>query len=228
MKNQVKNTLSLLLLTFSLCAQTQNVENNNSGVLLPNRTILKQEPFQFIDHTFMLNLERINKAQTSSVDISLGVVSYEDAYSYGTDQEEFGIKAGVQLRRYVNEFKQYSGRRRDYFMGLYAGAFLDFGFFDVKETNSSYNSISNRMEETASNRTRSIFFTPGVIFGIQKEYWDILYIDLYMGGGVRKSFDQESNSAYNTSDYYYGGNSVFPRDYDGIVPKFGARIGLTL
>jgi hypothetical protein len=64
--------------------------------------------------------------------------------------------------------------------------------------------------------------SPGFTLGLQKTLWRVVFLDVYVGGGIRFS-----DITPPTTSQYYDSDITDP-GYEGIYPKIGAKIGVGL
>ena len=65
-------------------------------------------------------------------------------------------------------------------------------------------------------------FNPGVLIGYQQTFFEILFLEIYVGGGIRTANISDTSSEAN---FYYN-DGIFDEDYKGVFPKIGFSIGL--
>jgi hypothetical protein len=64
----------------------------------------------------------------------------------------------------------------------------------------------------------------GFTIGLQRTFWEVLAVDVFVGGGLRSSaIDMKSNSE-NRSFY----TSVTEPGFSGIFPRIGAKLAIVL
>ncbi len=61
-------------------------------------------------------------------------------------------------------------------------------------------------------------FGGGMLFGWSFSFANRINLDIYTGGGFRKTFNYNNTNSYND-------NTVFDYGYSGIVPRLGIDIG---
>ena len=74
---------------------------------------------------------------------------------------------------------------------------------------------------------KSAWITPTITLGYQFILWDALYIDAYVGGGVKVN-DTKKTSPNIVVDFskYYTEPDILSRYYKGIVPRVGLTLGM--
>lgn len=182
--------------------------------------IVKIQPFQFVDNTFFLGYEAFNADFTKSVNLGIGFIT-----SNTQATEEVGFKYEAQYRIYVNGFKKYVPKRSEspYNRGIYASVY--FAGLRSEETSefTSFEPIQQVLEFRENTRTVTAY-NPGVTIGLQRTIWENLYLDFYIGGGVRFTNVNDSDERFPESDFDI--DDVYDREYSGVFPKVGMSIGL--
>ena len=204
----------LLVLPFASNAQQDSIEISDR--------IIKVLPFAFISNTFMIEMESFNKDLDESLSLGLGLTS-ADMY----DGEILGFKGEITKRFYITGLSIYTPKRTDrnpYIRGIYAGVSLAGGYAEQTQNDGYWIDTSipgNSIENTKSG----YFFFPGVTIGFVRSFWDVLFMEVYVGGGVRVAKYSNSNSMYddNQNYYYEDVNDYF---YKGVAPKIGLNLGI--
>lgn len=184
------------------------------------KNIVKIQPFQFIDNTFFLGYEAFNNDFTKSFNIGLGFIT-----SNVQGSEEVGFKYEAQYRIYVNGFKKYVPKRSEtpYNRGIYAGIYFS-GVRSEETTEFSFFEPIQQVLEFRDNTRTVSAFNPGITIGLQRTIWENLYLDFYIGGGVRFANVTDSDEFFPQSDFDI--DDVYDREYSGVFPKVGMSIGL--
>lgn len=184
--------------------------------------IIKIVPFELVNSTFMIEYEGFNKDVNRSWSLGLGLTS-------GTnyDGEQFGVKGEVMKRFYLNGMSQHVPNRihEPYLRGVYAGAFLRGGYANVSDKFYYYEPNSGIGSEYENSRS-GIWVFPGVMIGASRTFWDILYLELHIGAGVRFSDMANSDPRYLEQEYYI--EDVYDIGYNGVAPNIGFKIGIGL
>ena len=185
-----------------------------------SKSIVKIQPFQFIDNTFFLGYEGFNRDFTKSFNIGLGFIT-----SNTQAVEEVGFKYEVQYRIYINGFTKYVPKRSEspYNRGIYAGIYFA-GVRSQETSEFSYFDPIQEFVEFRENQRTVNAFNPGITIGIQRSVWENLYLDFYVGGGVRFANISDSDDLFPESNFDV--DDVYDREYSGVFPKIGLSIGL--
>jgi hypothetical protein len=184
------------------------------------RSIIKLAPLQFFSNTLEIGVESFNKGFTRSFDGSVGFRSGADVFDKGR-----GMSLELGYRKYVSGMKIHVRKERQFYQGIYYNVALKVAYFKGEHYDYYYydpntgNSYNEYMEET----TQSI--APSFTLGLQKTLWQIIFLDVFVGGGIRFS---ESDRTYNQYFGWYNDNTIFSPGYDGIYPKVGVKIGVGL
>lgn len=198
-----------------------------------SKTIFKVSPFHFTQNTLKVGIETFNTAKSKSLSIYGGVRTGgddEDPYA-GSDNFD-GVLGEIQYKKYVLPLKEYTSKRNNtYSQGVYAGVFIQGGnytgtrlyqeyFYDPNTGNSTTTDF--RYKEDAWNA--AIGFT----LGAQRVFWNTLFVDVYIGGGLQVA-DRTLSGNIPTQPYYdFYVNNSFQPGYEGIIPKIGIQIGMGL
>lgn len=156
---------------------------------------------QFTRNTFQMGYERFFQP-TTSLFLAAGL-SFQDSES----EKMFGVRTEAQMRFHVYTIIRPKESHR-----LYFAPYLLNQYFETE--NKVYN-IGNYTWKTETFDA----FGGGMLFGWSFSFANRINLDIYTGGGLRKTFnyDPAQNSYYN--------NNVFDFGYSGIVPRLGIDIG---
>jgi hypothetical protein len=208
--------LALLLLTSAtLFAQETATEPE---FRIP-RTLIKLAPLQFFSSTLEMGLEAFNPEFTRSFDMSLGFRSNADAYN---DARGGNLELGY--RKYVSPMKIHTRKHRQFYQGIYYSVFVRGSYFKGSDVFSTYDPLTSSYTEIHDSE-RVLAGGPGFTLGLQKTLWQIIFLDVFIGGGIRFADIKRVNYSGN---FYYSGDGLFDPAYDGIYPKIGAKIGVGL
>ena len=174
------------------------------------RAIVKFSPLYFFSNTFEMGLEAFNADYSRSFNVDIGFRS--DAYDY---DDGTGFNLELAYRRYVAPMKLHTRKSRQFYQGIYYSIFLRGETFygDYYEYNSPQTEDYQRVNSIA----------PGFTLGLQKTLWEIIFLDVYFGGGVKMS-DAPEEDEYP----YYTSPEITQPGYEGIFPRVGAKIGVRL
>ena len=203
----------LLLALFSLSASAQN---NDEGPEIkaqePVKNIVKISPFHFASSTFLMRYERMFNEQKNSFMISAGLHSRENSWNQSSNS--FGFEEELQFRVYVIEPSDMSAGARNFFFfkGLYAGPYL---FHRYREQDvSTWDWIA---QENIISREQINEISGGVVLGAQIALGNRFFVDMWVGGGVKKSFGVTSQSFFP---------DITQPGFNGVHPKIGLDIGI--
>lgn len=201
--------LAMFGVTFTQ-AQSAKPKPNVEPIVV--KSILKISPFHFIEGTFLMSYERMLNGDKSSIVFSAGIHSREQFYN--DRSAEFGFQEELQYRFYIAPPRSTAsdGKGFFFFKGLYAGPYLlhrfrnqDIQVFDwVLQQNILLNEQINEI-------------SGGVLMGVQIALGNRFYVDLFTGGGIKRSFGRNPQ---NTNIY------VGSIGYNGVVPKIGFQLGV--
>lgn len=214
----------LLLCSFTAFGQSETE-------LTPPRALFKVSPQHFTINTLKIGAEVFNKNRTKSYSVFVyGRFDKDNSGSYSSESYR-GLGGEFQYRKYLSPMKLYTSKRdKDYLRGVYAGAYLqgasysnDLVYVDyMYNNNGQYTTTQFRTEESIGN------WGAGFMIGVQRTFWEMIYVDVYAGGGIQWS--DVINLSPNTpvrAGYFEDGSITSP-GYQGIMPKFGLTLGVTL
>lgn len=174
------------------------------------RTIVKFSPLYFFVNTFQLGIETFNADVSRSFNLDVGYRS--SSYDY---EDESGFDAELAYRRYVAPMRIHTRKSRQFYQGIYYCIFVRGETFQGKP----YDYNIGRYSE---NAVRINSLAPGFTLGLQKTLWEIVFLDVSVGGGVKFSDGEGLN------DPYYYESEITQPGYEGIFPRIGAKIGVRL
>ncbi|MFZ4546434.1 MAG: DUF3575 domain-containing protein [Bacteroidales bacterium] len=165
------------------------------------KNILKMSASLFTRSTFQMGYERFFNPNTSFL-VSAGM-SFKDS-----DYEKvWGVRTEAQMKFHVYTVVKPLQSHR-----LYFAPYLMNEYYETEGSHYDYNGNSYWQTETFDA------FGGGMLFGWSFSFANRINLDIYTGGGLRKTFN------YDNSEYYYD-NGVFDYAYSGISPRLGIDIG---
>lgn len=202
----MKTLAAALLQLVSLAVMSQSNEPQ-----LP-RAITKISPLLFFTQTLELGIEALNPAYTRSFQISASIRSGQGDYIDGR-----GASGTIAYRRYVTPLSTPVPRNPDAVQGIYYSLLFRVEYFKGEEQ--YYNQAA--FETT----TETIYnFSPAFTIGLQRTVFDVLFIDVYLGGGI-KFADIRYHGTSPSEQIHY---DLFHPAYEGIYPAVGVKIGVGL
>lgn len=217
-----------------------------------NLKIFKFQPFSLITGSMNFNQEIFNNSRTRSTVIGLGLryVNREnDIYSYDTFGNSLpytqtnkwqGATASIDRRFYVPGF--YSGDKFTFIndkakFGVYlsAGLKLEYNINNYDNSNYYYVTDSTKLNTYKfSKNTGKVSYLgimPNMNIGMQFTLFQNLYIDTFIGGGIRflsKKISNEVNDGPANGYNYYVNSSAIETFVikEGVQPNFGFSLGL--
>jgi hypothetical protein len=180
--------------------------------------IIKIVPQSLPNNTLKISLEHAASSNSkASINISPFITLYDRK-----NEQVYG--AGLELAKkiYVSKIDSASPLK-----GFYGAASISYAYYsthykryDDSTTTSTFGyqtSISSgrKYSETIHQVGADIYL--GYQFPIKK----VLYVDIYLGGGLRYSFSSQGSNSYYT-------NGINDYAYTGIIPKAGIKIGLKI
>ncbi len=215
--------------------------------------IFKFHPFSLITGSMNVSQEVFNEKMNRSTVVMLGLryVKNSSTNTYNSSPvEQFnnwkGVALGLERRFYVPSFKTGENNRlfnekSHYGIYLSTGLRLDYNINDYEK--GGYNTIQDPANPTIyknqfvnnSGKISYLGVMPNMNLGVQFTLFQNLYIDTYIGGGIRfmqKNIIKQKidNFAYT---YYYGNgiqsgaveNFVIK---EGVQPNFGFTLGIRI
>jgi len=181
--------ISVLLVSL-VFAQTQPTSSSATY-----RNLFKISPSQFTRNTFQMDFEHFISPITS-FQINAGMI-YKDAdYS-----RLWGVQVEGQFKFHV--FTQINPRDSH---RLYFAPYIQSQ--EIQSENQSYTGTLTSTENFSTIST-------GVLFGWSFSFANRINLDIYTGGGIKKSFNSKSS--------YYAG--IWDYGYSGITPRLGIDVG---
>ncbi len=167
------------------------------------KNILKMSASLFTRNTFQMGYERFFNPNTSFL-LAAGM-SFKDS-----DYEiVWGVRTEVQMKFHV-----YTIVKPDQSHRLYFAPYLLNEYYETEGT--QYDNYGNSYWQTESFDA----FGGGMLFGWSFSFANRINLDIYTGGGLRKTFNYD-----NTDNDYYYDNGVFDYAYSGISPRLGIDVG---
>ena len=194
--------------------QAQTVEVEIDTVFFneyePVNNILRLSPFHFIEGTFHMTYERF-LGENSSLAISGGITSRQRWFQ---TEPDFGFQEELQFRHYFLPPKNVgaNGRNFFFFKGLYAGPYAGHRF--RQQSVQEWDWVTQQNVNVYENVNE---VSGGVLIGAQMAFGNVLFLDIFTGGGIKRSFGSNSNQNFLT---------VFSPGYNGVYPKGGFQLGI--
>lgn len=175
----------------------------------PVRNVVKISPFHFIEGTFMLGYERF--WGDNSLLLMAGLHSRE---RYFQSEPEFGFQEEIQFRHYFASPRNTGSRGRNFFFfkGLYAGPYLYHRY--RQQTVQVWDWVAQENVEVPQDLNE---VAGGVVVGAQIAFSNVVYLDFYTGGGIKRSFGRNPNVGFL---------NITSPGYNGVLPKIGFLLGI--
>lgn len=221
-----------LLITFSSIVFGGNNWTNpirkNPFEDLRKPIVMKLSPFHFFDRQLSITGELFNKDYKRSLCISLAMIYADNSKVY-----DVGTSLTIERRFYPRGFKPDTlNWNRNTATGFYFGMGAQVGYSEFNDrsnyANGYYDPITGGYLYNVENVTiTSAWVTPTLTLGYQFILWDALYIDAFVGGGVKVN-DTKKTSPNIIVDFskYYSEPDITSRYYKGIVPRVGLTLGM--
>jgi hypothetical protein len=192
-----KILLVLIVVSITAGVEAQVLATANSPEY---KNILKMSASLFTRSTFQMGYERFFQPNTS-IYIAAGM-TFKDSES----EKVWGIRTEAQMRFNVFTVINATQSHR-----LYFAPYLMNQYFETESNN-----YSNSYPVWGKDSFDA--FGGGMLFGWSFSFANRINLDLYTGGGIRKTFNYKNNETYSD-------DNVFGYGYSGIVPRFGMDIG---
>lgn len=190
----------ICIATFSANAQDK-AKSKNTGY----QNILKFSVVNFLDNTILLSYER--KINNSTGLMLSGGVSYK--VNQGTGEVTEGYKGEFQYKHFVHTKEKENSSISIYFAPYFLYKYSEKETFWSEWPPYNYHYIYYFNS-----------FSGGILFGMNFTIEKKIVIDLYAGGGIKRTFGAQMRDNIN---YYCG--SIWELGYNGITPKAGIDVG---
>lgn len=234
-KNNMKRTIAAAAFFFfaglSVFADTGwNPTRKKNFEDLRKPIVLKLSPFHFFDRQLSLTGDFFDKSYRRSTAITLNLIYADNSRVY-----DVGTSLQMERRFFPRGFMpDTSNPNRNGASGFYFGMGLQLGYSEYNDLeryrSSIYDPNTGMMIYTNDDVSiTSMWASPMVSLGYQLILWDALYLDAYVGGGIK--FNQTEKKANKKSldiDQYYQDPDIISRHYKGIIPRVGITLGIGL
>ena len=229
--------LFLISLFFSLCGFADlradtgwNPNRKRPFEDLRKPIVLKLSPFHFFDRQLCLTGDFFNSNYHRSTTVTLSLIYADNSRIY-----DVGTTCQIERRFYPRGFSPDTSRTdKNSASGFYFGLGVQGGYSDFKdlERYRIQNFDPNTGLSTYTNdvvNIRSMWATPIVSLGYQLILWDALYLDAFVGGGIKFNQTEKSSSKPGIDlSQYYQDPDIVSRYYKGIIPRVGLTLGIGL
>ena len=190
--------------------------------------VMKLSPFHFFDRQLSITGELFNKDYKRSLCISLAMIYADNSKVY-----DVGTSLAIERRFYPRGFKPDTlNWNRNTATGFYFGMGAQLGYNEYNDrtynTYGYYDPATNSYLDRDDDVTiTSVWVTPTLTLGYQFILWDALYIDAFVGGGVKVNDTKKTSQKINVDfSRYYSEPDITSRYYKGIVPRVGLTLGM--
>ncbi len=201
--------LFVFLLGIGSAAIAQDTSTSSD---LPGPTphqIIKISPFQFFAQTFEMSLESINQNYTKAFQISAGYRSGQVDFSDGR-----GATVTLAYRNYARPLNAPVKNHPEVTQGIYYSIYVKGDSFKGTETYFGQ----------PSSETKILSFSPGFTLGVQRTLFEVLFLDIYVGGGIKFPSITYSQANHPDQSHY----DIMSPGYSGIYPAIGIKVGIRL
>ncbi len=193
-----KIILALFIVSSTSVAFAQILATANSPEY---KNVLKMSASLFTRSTFQMGFERFINPNTSLY--LAGGLNFRDS-DY---EKNWGVRTEAQLRIHVYTLIEPKQSHR-----LYFAPYLMNHYLETESRN--YNGLGQDDWQTDTFDA----FGGGMLFGWSFSFANRINLDIYSGGGFRKTINYDPNNNYSNS-------GIFDYGYSGIVPRLGIDIG---
>jgi len=165
------------------------------------KNLLKMSISQFTQSTFQIGYERFINP-TTSLYLAAGL-SFEDS----ENNKLWSVRTEAQMRFHVFTVVKPKVSHR-----LYFAPYLLNQYYETE--NKLYDNNGNYYWQTDSFDAAG----GGMLFGWSFSFANRINLDIYTGGGLRKTFNYDDNNTYYD-------DGIFDYGYSGIIPRLGIDIG---
>lgn len=209
----MKKSIWILLLLAATSFHGVRGQNDTADNQKLPRASIKITPLHFFSSTFQFGTEIFNTSYSRSFNLDIGLKS--SSFSY---DEAFGFTTEVGFRKYVKPMTYQEGKRKGFHQGIYYNFYLQGGYF---EGEGYYDFFFDFNPEDINVTIVSI--SPGFYIGLQRTLWEVMFLDVYVGGGYRASNIDYTLSPSQEIDY-----DITEPGYKGIYPRLGLKLGIGL
>jgi hypothetical protein len=208
-------TLAILALFVSFVSSAQQIDTED--FTMP-KTLIKISPFQFFANTLELGIESFNSSYSRSFQATVGFRSGSGYYDEGK-----GAHLEFAYRNYVTPMELRNRRSHDFYQGIYYSFYTGVSYFEGENSSYGYYDPNTGIWNTSNYSATIVSLTPGFTLGLQRTFWKVIVLDVFVGGGVKLT-----KAEYSGSNYEIYEDGPWDPAYDGIYPKIGAKIGVKL
>ncbi|MFN3852279.1 MAG: hypothetical protein ACK4NY_22780 [Spirosomataceae bacterium] len=239
----MKKQFSVLLLAFLVFSTGTFAQKSDEKPL----TILKFYPLGLVTNSLQLGFEKFNKDFSRSTNVVFGVrykkgngnIQYD---ANGNSFDNYNNWAGASIlferRIYIPKFKSKfidENPEKPFKYGVYLAPFLkaDYNVRDFDNSFYSYNNANGQSNTVLVRNYGKISYlggTAGLNIGYQFTLFQYMYIDTYLGGGLRLLSKKENVNRSSQNQTYYSGDYgaiIEFVDKAGVVPNAGITLGVS-
>lgn len=214
----------ILFIAIALFMFGANMQAQEMSQHFENKNALKISPVEFGKAEFQVTYERyFGENRNSSLSIMPSII-LEDSPS----ETQEGYQMMMQYRFYLTHLRKDEGNAifGMHNFGFYAG-FYGLALDYTKDYTAGY------WDETTQNYIENIYtrdqtsYEGGALIGLQMDITNSIILDLFAGGGIRKTDLTDSiDDDPRIDDYYNNDFDVFDREYNGVKPRLGLQLGI--
>lgn len=209
-----KATLLVLVLFLGTHLMSQG-ESNPSNITYPYKNVLKLSPVELVRAEFQVGYERYFKNRAQSLNVLTSIISGKN----GSETRD-GLQLFGQYRFFLSHLQKETHQTLNmYNIGFYTAPYALGLTYKGTYESGDYDPINGEFVTKLIDE-RINAFEAGALMGIQLDITSRIVLDLFLGGGVRRSFTDVSDESQNE----YG---LMELGYTGVKPRIGLQMGIT-
>lgn len=153
--------------------------------------------------------------------VSLEAIYREPAgQNYGV-YKSTGVTFEYMFKYYPSRMHVEKKNNKERISGFYTGVFAQAGSYTQLSSYTVYTGSFPNPNTKMKNELRTTAFYPGFVFGRQQSIGESMYIDFYIGAGMRIA-----NPVLTTEDPNFDYSDGIFINNSGVMPKIGMTIGI--
>lgn len=214
----MKTPRLIFAITLTTCFAASAQSDNEKQFILP-KAVFKISPQHFFNSTFQFGTELFNGTWSRSANIDVGIRSGSQSYN---DVKGFSTEIGY--RKYVKPMTLRTRKSsRQFYQGVYYNFFVSGSYFSGYQDGYRYDSSGAPVYNNPKVTFKS--YGAGFYMGLQKTLWEVVFMDVYVGGGIKVT---ETNRSRQIGNFYYDDDNFSEPGFEGIYPKIGVKFGIGL
>lgn len=225
----MKNLIALFLFTIITIIGFAQTEESIDNDKKPAKNIIKLSPFHFAANTFQMSYERRLK-NNSSLQLSSGyTLKGNNSQYYSSTYNYYDYVSGgnieLSIRKYISQNDILAQTDKKSRFLPFVAAYLMSDYYYAKNSYYSYYydySSGSQINAGGISSGSLASIGAGVLLGIQLVAADILFVDMYFGGGIKNSFIIDGEN----TNFHSGIPGALAAPYVGVLGKAGFQVGV--